>query len=305
MSAEIIDGKAVAASVEQQLRESIAGLAARGIQPCLVALRVGDDPASEVYVRNKARKAEELGLCGIQRHLPAAIGQDELGKEIDRLNSDETVDGILLQLPLPSHLDAKELIDRIAPEKDVDGFHPVNVGNLQLGRKSLVPCTPAGVIRLIESTGQPIRGKHAVVIGRSDIVGKPLAALLLQQDATVTICHSRTEGLADHTRRADIVVAAVGRPLIVGGDLLREGAIVIDVGINRLVRHPETEALLRHDAVKSHQLQQRGSVLVGDVDFAAAQQIAGWITPVPGGVGPMTIAMLMSNTVEAATARRR
>jgi methylenetetrahydrofolate dehydrogenase (NADP+) / methenyltetrahydrofolate cyclohydrolase len=304
MSAEIIDGKAVAASLEQELRESIARLAARAVQPCLVALRVGDDPASEVYVRNKARKAEELGLRGIQRHLPGGIGQLELGEEIDRLNSDDAVDGILLQLPLPSHLDAKALIDRIDPAKDVDGFHPVNVGNLHLGRKSLVPCTPAGVIRLIESTGQPIRGKHAVVIGRSDIVGKPVASLLLQRDATVTICHSRTAGLAEHTRRADIVVAAVGRPLMVGGELLRQGAIVVDVGINRLERDPDTEALLRHDAVKSHQLQQKGSVLVGDVDFAAAQQIAGWITPVPGGVGPMTIAMLMSNTVEAAIARR-
>jgi methylenetetrahydrofolate dehydrogenase (NADP+)/methenyltetrahydrofolate cyclohydrolase len=246
-----------------------------------VAVRVGSDPASEVYVRNKAKKARELGLEGTELIFPESMSEAELLAEVDRLNRDDSVDGILVQLPLPKQIDPKKVIDAIAPEKDVDGFHPINVGLLHLGRPALVPCTPAGVVRLIESTGESIDGKHAVIIGRSDIVGKPMGALLLQRNATVTICHSRTRELARVAREADILVAAIGKARFVTADMIKPGAIVIDVGINRVE-----------------------GKLTGDVDFAAARDVAGWISPVPGGVGPMTITMLMKNTVEAAERRR-
>ena len=245
-----------------------------------MAVRVGNDPASEVYVRNKAKKARELGLRGDERIFPETLSEADLLAEVDRLNRDEEVDGILIQLPLPKQITARHVIDAIAPAKDVDGFHPLNVGLLHLGRPALVPCTPAGVMRLIDSTRQTIEGKRAVVVGRSDIVGKPVAALLLQRNATVTVAHSRTADLAGVTREADILIAAVGRARMI--DSVKPGAIVIDVGINRVE-----------------------GKLVGDVDFAKAREVAGWITPVPGGVGPMTIAMLMRNTVMAAQERRR
>ncbi len=282
VSAEIIDGKAVAKQIESEVAEAIARL---GFAPGLVAVRVGNDPASEVYVRNKAKKARELGLTGTELIHPETMSEAELLAEVSRLNGDDSVDGILVQLPLPKQIDSKKVIDAIDPAKDVDGFHPINVGLLHLGREALVPCTPAGVIRLIESTGQSIAGKHAVVIGRSDIVGKPVAALLLQRHATVTICHSRTRDLAAVAREADILIAAIGKARFVTADMIKPGAIVIDVGINRLVV----------DGIGK---------LTGDVDFAAAKEVAGWITPVPGGVGPMTIAMLMQNTVRAAERRR-
>ena len=278
MSARLIDGKAVAAAVEQEVASAISRLS---FHPGLVAVRVGNDPASEIYVRNKAKKARELGLEGTELVFPDTMSEADLLGEIARLNADNAVDGILVQLPLPAQIDAKKVIDAIDPAKDVDGFHPINVGMLHLGRPALVPCTPAGVIHLIESTGESIAGKHAVVIGRSDIVGKPVAALLLQRHATVTICHSRTRDLPDIARQADILVAAIGKARFVSADMIRPGAIVIDVGINRV-----------------------DGKLAGDVDFAAAREVAGWITPVPGGVGPMTIAMLMKNTVTAAERRR-
>jgi methylenetetrahydrofolate dehydrogenase (NADP+)/methenyltetrahydrofolate cyclohydrolase len=278
MPAQLIDGKAVAKVLEGDVAAAIARL---GFRPGLVAVRVGNDPASEIYVRNKAKKARELGLEGTELVFPQTMSEAELLAEVARLNADDAVDGILVQLPLPKQIDSKKVIDAIDPAKDVDGFHPINVGLLHLGRPSLVPCTPAGVIRLIDSTGEPIEGKRAVVIGRSDIVGKPVAALLLNRNATVTICHSRTRDLAAAARDADILVAAIGKAHFVTGDMVKPGAIIIDVGINRVE-----------------------GKLAGDVDFAAAREIAGWITPVPGGVGPMTIAMLMSNTVAAATRRR-
>ena len=278
MAAQLIDGKAVAKSIEEEVAAAIARL---GFAPGLVAVRVGNDPASEVYVRNKARKARELGLHGDELILPDSTTEAELLAHVDRLNRDDDVDGILVQLPLTKQIDATKVIDAIDPSKDVDGFHPINVGKLHLGRRTLVPCTPAGVIRLIESTGATIAGSNAVVIGRSDIVGKPMAALLLQRHATVTIAHSRTRDLAGVARGADILVAAVGKPLFVTPEMVKAGAIVIDVGINRV-----------------------DGKLVGDVDFANAREVAGWITPVPGGVGPMTIAMLMKNTVTAAEWRR-
>jgi methylenetetrahydrofolate dehydrogenase (NADP+)/methenyltetrahydrofolate cyclohydrolase len=232
-------------------------------------------------VRNKARKAKELGLQGTELVFDSSMREAELLAEIDRLNHDNNIDAILVQLPLPPQIDPKKIIDAIDPEKDVDGFHPINVGLLHLGRPALVPCTPAGVIRLIASTGIDIAGKRAAVIGRSDIVGKPVAALLLRENATVTICHSRTQDLASVVREADIVVAAIGKPRFVSAAMVKGGAIVIDVGINRV-----------------------DGKLVGDVDFERVREVASWITPVPGGVGPMTIAMLMKNTVTAAQRRR-
>jgi len=235
LTANLIDGKGVARQTEEEVAGRIRELGARGIRPGLTVIRVGDDPASEIYVRSKAKKALELGLDAVERHLPATVSDDELTDEIDRLNADDSVDGILLQLPLPEHLDARRHIERIDPKKDVDGFHPVSVGNLHLGRPCLVPCTPAGVIRLVESTGVEIRGSRAVVVGRSDIVGKPVAALLLQRHATVTICHSRTRDLGSVIREGDIVIAAVGRPLMITGEMIRPGAVVVDVGINRIL----------------------------------------------------------------------
>jgi methylenetetrahydrofolate dehydrogenase (NADP+)/methenyltetrahydrofolate cyclohydrolase len=276
--AQLIDGKAVAKVLEAEVAAEIARL---GLRPGLVAVRVGNDPASEIYVRNKARKARELGLEGTELVFPETMSEGELLAEVARLNGDDAVDGILVQLPLPKQIDATKVIDAIDPAKDVDGFHPVNVGLLHLGRPALVPCTPSGVMRLIDSTGVAIEGKRAVVIGRSDIVGKPVAALLLQRNATVTVCHSRTRDLPAVAREAEILVAAIGKARFVTAEMIRPGAVVIDVGINRV-----------------------DGKLAGDVDFAAAREVAGWITPVPGGVGPMTIAVLMSNTVRAAARRR-
>ena len=299
MTAQLIDGKAVAEAIEREVASAIDDL---GFRPGLVAVRVGNDPASEIYVRNKARKARELGLEGNELVFPAAMTETELLAEIDRLNRDDKVDGILVQLPLPGHIHSRKVIDAIDPAKDVDGFHPISVGNLHLGRPTLVPCTPAGVIRLLESTGEAIEGKHAVVIGRSDIVGKPMAALLLQRNATVTICHSKTRNLPAIASQADILIAAIGRPIFVTEDFVKPGAIVIDVGMNRV--GPELANQLAHDEAKSRLLEKNGSVLVGDVDFAHVRERASWITPVPGGVGPMTIAMLMQNTVTAAERRR-
>lgn len=302
MPARILDGKAIAARVEQELAAPIAHLASRGIRPRLVVVRVGEDPASEIYVRSKEKKALELGLAGEQRHFPATMTEQALLAELDSLNRDPEVDGILVQLPLPSHMNARKVVDAIDPAKDVDGFHPMNVGRLQLGQPSLIPCTPAGVIRLIRETGVEMKGAHAVVVGRSDIVGKPAASLLLREHATVTICHSRTRDLGAVVRQADILVAAVGKACMVRPEMIRPGAVIIDVGMNRVEPGSPDAALLgpRKRAI----LDQKGSVLVGDVELEGAAEIAAWVTPVPGGVGPMTIAMLMVNTVRAAEARR-
>jgi methylenetetrahydrofolate dehydrogenase (NADP+)/methenyltetrahydrofolate cyclohydrolase len=299
VTARIIDGKAVAASIEQAVAAAIAPLAFR---PGLTAVRVGNDPASEIYVRNKARKARELGLNGNELVFPETMSEADLLAEVARLNGDDSVDGILVQLPLPPQIDAKKVIDAIAPEKDVDGFHPTNVGKLHLGRATLAPCTPAGVMHLLDSLGEPIEGKHAVVLGRSDIVGKPMAALLLHRSATVTICHSRTKDLAAIARQADILVAAIGRALFVTAEMVKPGATVIDVGINRV--DASFAERVTHDPEKSRLLAKNGHVLLGDVDLARVREVAGAVTPVPGGVGPMTIAMLMQNTVTAALRRR-
>lgn len=280
MSARIIDGKALAAQVRAEVKAKVAALAQRGIRPGLAVVLAGDDPASKVYVRNKTRACEEVGLRSQQIDYPASVTQEELMACIRKLNADPAVHGILVQLPLPKQIDAARVLEAVSPAKDADGFHTASMGALLAGTPRFVPCTPAGVMRMLEHARVPLAGRRAVVIGRSNIVGKPVSLLLLQKDATVTICHSKTADLAAVARQADILVAAIGRPKLVTAQMVKPGACVIDVGINRL---PD------------------GS-LAGDVDFAAVQEVAGWITPVPGGVGPMTIACLMANTVRAACA---
>jgi methylenetetrahydrofolate dehydrogenase (NADP+)/methenyltetrahydrofolate cyclohydrolase len=287
--AVLIDGVAVAKAVRADVAKETAELKARGITPGLTVVIVGEDPASQSYVKSKEKASIEAGMKGETIRLPATTPQSELEALLDRLNADRTVHGILVQSPLPKHMDANTVVRRLAPEKDVDGFHPVNVGKLLIGEKDgFAPCTPAGVQELLIRYGVDTRGKEVVVVGRSNIVGKPMAALLMQPgqgaDCTVTVCHSRTQDLAFHTRRADIVIAAVGRPEILTGDMIRPGAVVIDVGINRV-----------DDCSAA-----KGYRLVGDVHFESARQVASHITPVPGGVGPMTIAMLLKNTVRAA-----
>lgn len=278
MPAKLIDGKAVAAAVRGRIREDAEQVAAeRGRKVGLAVVLVGEDHASQVYVRNKIKGCEETGLLSFSYHLPADVAEAELLELVAVLNADERVDGILVQLPLPKHIDESRVLAAVDYRKDVDGFHAMNVGNLLLGNESLNACTPSGVIELIKSTGEEIAGKHAVVVGRSNIVGKPQALLLLRENATVTVCHSRTRDLAELTRRADILVVAIGRAKFVTADMVKPGAIVIDVGMNR-----------------------EDGVLCGDVDFAGVRDVAGWITPVPGGVGPMTITMLLANTVKAA-----
>lgn len=281
--ARILSGKEFAARIKEDAARGVAALKAAGVLPRLAVIIVGSDPASEVYVRNKQRTCEELGIRSDHIALPAETSKEELLACIEELNVDPEVHGILVQLPLPAQIaeDEEEILSHIDPRKDVDGFHPVNVGHLVLGAPGLRPCTPAGCIRMLDYAGIPIEGAHAVIIGRSNIVGKPMAHLLLERNATVTICHSRTQNLAAIARTADILVAAVGRPHFVTADMVKEGATVIDVGINRI-------------APKK---------LVGDVDFDAAAAVAGAITPVPGGVGLLTVAMLMENVVQAAKAQ--
>lgn len=282
MAAQIIDGKAIAAKIRAEVKERVEEYRLRtGRVPGLAVVLVGDNPASQVYVRTKERACKEVGIRSVRHDLPADIGSERLLRLIERLANDPAIHGILVQLPLPQGLDPTPILHAVSPAKDVDGFHPYNLGRLTEGGTGMIPCTAAGVLALIESTGIDIAGKHAVVIGRSTIVGKPTALLLLHRHATVTICHSRTVDLAEQVRRADIVVAAVGKPGLVRGDWIKPGAVVIDVGINRL---PD-------------------GTLKGDVAFEEASQVAGFITPVPGGVGPMTVAMLLQNTLQAALAQ--
>jgi methylenetetrahydrofolate dehydrogenase (NADP+)/methenyltetrahydrofolate cyclohydrolase len=287
--AKLIDGAAIGRLVRDDVATEVARLETLGVVPGLSVVLVGEDPASAVYVRSKGKACEEAGMRGETIRLPADTSEAQLLEQVDALNADPRVHGILVQMPLPKHMSADKVIRRIRPEKDVDGFHPVNVGKLSIGeRDGFVPCTPAGAIELLMRSGVETRGKDAVIVGRSNIVGKPMAALLLQDapggNASVTVCHSRTTDLAAHTRRADILVAAIGRPEMITGDMIKPGAVVIDVGINRV-----------NDASVP-----KGYRIVGDVEFASARAVASLITPVPGGVGPMTIAMLMKNTVRAA-----
>ena len=279
----IIDGKAVSQSVKDRIKEEVAELKAKHeVVPGLAVIIVGDNPASRIYVNNKKKACEYVGFDSYEYALPEETTEAELLELIQKLNNDEKIDGILCQLPLPKHIDENVIIDNIAPNKDVDAFHPVNVGKIMIGDYSFLPCTPAGVMELIASTGVDIKGKECVVVGRSNIVGKPMSMLLLHKSGTVTICHSKTKNLKAECKRADILVAAVGVPNLIKGDMIKDGAVVIDVGMNRL----------------------ENGKLCGDVEFETASDVAGYITPVPGGVGPMTIAMLMQNTLTAAKLNR-
>jgi len=283
--------------------EEVKLLAEQGIRPGLAAVLVGHVPASEIYVRSKVKTCGELGLFSEMITPPETVTTEEMLALVAELNAREDIDGILVQLPLPPHVNAKLLLDSVAPEKDVDGFHPVNAGRLQAGRPALAPCTPAGVVQILKRSGIPISGQHAVVVGRSDIVGKPAAMLLLHENATVTICHSKTRDLGAITRQADILVAAIGRAGFVTPEMVKPGATVIDVGINRITDLAEFEKFFAGDGKRAEIFSKRGSTIVGDV-HPKAFEIAGAYTPVPGGVGPLTIAMLMSNTVRAARMRR-
>lgn len=276
--AKLLKGKEVSARIKEELKEEVAKLKDAGIVPGLAVIIVGDDPASRVYVNNKKKACAEIGIYSEEYALPAETSEKDLLALIEKLNRDDKINGILCQLPVPAHISEERIINAIDPKKDVDAFHPVNVGKIMVGNFDFVPCTPAGVMELIKESGIEVAGKECVVVGRSNIVGKPQAMLLLHQNGTVTICHSKTKDLKEKTKKADILVAAVGIPNFITGDMIKEGAVVIDVGINRV----------------------GGKKLVGDVEFESAEKVAGAITPVPGGVGPMTIAMLMRNTVEAA-----
>jgi len=289
LPAEIIDGTAISASIRAEVAKQVNTLRARGVRPGLAVILVGDDPASQVYVRMKGKACEEAGMHSVTMRLDASTSQAELLRQIDTLNADPTIHGILVQMPVPKQIDAEAVVRRILPEKDVDGFHPINVGKVFIGeRDGFSPATPAGVLQLLLRSSADPAGKHCVIIGRSNIVGKPMASLLVQNapggNATVTVCHSRTPDLAEHAKRADILIVAIGRPRMVTADMVKAGAVVIDVGVNR-VDDPSSK---------------KGYSLVGDVDFEGVRKVASKITPVPGGVGPMTIAMLLSNTLRAA-----
>ena len=289
MSAVIIDGKQVAADVRAEVAEKVAELKKKGIAPCLAVILVGENPASVSYVTGKQKALAEVGMVDRSVHLPESTSEEELLKLIDQLNADDSVHGILVQLPLPKHINEEKVIMAISPEKDVDGFHPVSVGNLMIGRPGFLPCTPHGIIVLLKKAGIETSGKHAVVIGRSNIVGKPVSILLARKDVncTVTMCHTGTKNMAEITRQADIIVVASGHPHTLTGDMVKDGAVVIDVGVNRI---PDSS-------------KKSGFRLIGDCDFDDLKEKTSFITPVPGGVGPMTIAMLMQNTLESAERR--
>jgi len=300
----ILDGKAHADRMLAEVASAVEGRAARGLRaPCLAVVIVGDDPASHVYVRGKVAACARTGIRSVERRLPAGIPQDELVKIIAGLNGDPGVDGILVQLPLPAGLDAKAVLHGIDPSKDVDGFHPMNQGLLLEGLPGLRPCTPSACMSMLNAYGIPLKGIRAVVLGRSEIVGKPMALMLLEEHATVTIAHSRTRDLPGLCREADLLVAAVGRPGMVEGSWIKPGAVVLDVGINRVEDLALGEEIFRADPAKLETLRAKGGVLCGDVRYAEAAEFAGAITPVPGGVGPLTIAGLMANTLQACAAR--
>jgi len=300
---KILDGAAIAASIKQEVAEEVRALAMQGIKPGLAAVLVGHVPASEIYVRSKVQACAELGLYSDLIAPPDTVTTAEMLALVAQLNARDDIDGILIQLPLPAQVDAKALLDAVDPAKDVDGFHPVNAGRLLAGRPALAPCTPAGVIEILQRSNIPIAGQHAVVVGRSDIVGKPVAMLLLHQNATVTICHSKTRDLPAITKQADILVAAIGRPGFITSEMITPGATLIDVGMNRLNTREEFDRFFKGNAKREAAFAKRGSVVIGDID-PKAFELSGAYTPVPGGVGLLTIAMLMSNTVRAAKMRR-
>ncbi|HET9804309.1 MAG TPA: bifunctional 5,10-methylenetetrahydrofolate dehydrogenase/5,10-methenyltetrahydrofolate cyclohydrolase [Candidatus Acidoferrum sp.] len=303
MTARVLDGLKIRDQVFVELKEEVARFATQGIRPGLAAVLVGENPASQLYVKSKIAACEQLGLASWLHTPPASVTTSELLKLVDDLNRDNNVDGILVQLPLPKQVDTKAILEAVDPAKDVDGFHPVSLGKLVSGREGLVACTPAGCMEILRRNDIPIEGANAVVLGRSDIVGKPMALLLMHANATVTICHSKTKNLADVVRRADIVVAAMGKAGYVQPDWLKAGSAVIDVGTNKVTDPVEAESLLKNFPQRLAKFREKGAVLIGDV-HPDAINTAGALTPVPGGVGPMTITMLMSNTVKAARLRR-
>ncbi len=301
--ARILDGAAFAAAIKQEVSEEVKKLSASGVRPGLAAVLVGHVPASEIYVRSKVQTCADLGLYSDLIRPPETVTTEEMLALVDKLNARDDIDGILIQLPLPPQVNSKRLLDAVHPEKDVDGFHPVNSGHLLAGRPALVPCTPAGVIEILKRSNIPIAGQHAVVVGRSDIVGKPVAILLLQENATVTICHSKTRNLGEVTRQADILVAAIGRPGFITPEMVKPGATLVDVGINRLETREEFDRFFKGNEKREAAFAKRGSVVIGDID-PRAFEVSSAYTPVPGGVGMLTIAMLMANTVRAAKMRR-
>jgi methylenetetrahydrofolate dehydrogenase (NADP+) / methenyltetrahydrofolate cyclohydrolase len=305
--ADILDGRAASDAIKREVADEVRALKSKhGIAPRLAAVLIGEDPASAVYVRNKVRACEEVGIDSEKIELPDSITTDELLQVVNGLNADDKVDGILVQLPLPKQIDDSTIIEAIDPTKDVDAFHPTNVGYLAMGRPRFVPCTPAGIIELLDRNHIEIAGANACVVGRSQIVGRPVASLLLQRHATVTVCHSQTRDLPGITRQADILVAAIGRPAFIRRDFIKPGAVVIDVGVNKLTDAAAAREFFGVDADKRiESIKNRGYTLIGDVHPAEADEIAGKRTPVPGGVGLLTVAMLMRNTLQAAKRRRR
>jgi len=298
LTAKIIDGRALAEQIREEVKSGVEKLKSEeGIVPGLGVILVGENPASKVYVRNKARACEHVGIYSETIKLPEEISEEELLEHVNKLNEREDIHGILVQLPLPKHINSEKILLAIYPDKDVDGFHPINVGKLTTGEETFYPCTPSGIIEIIKMQGIEIKGKEAVVIGRSNIVGKPVALLLLHNHATVTICHSRTTDLPNVAKRADILIAAVGRPSLVTDEYVKPGSIVIDVGINRIKKEDASEELLNW---RKADFEKKGYTLIGDVDFLKVKDIAGYLTPVPGGVGPLTVAMLMKNTLKSA-----
>ena len=298
MPAKIIDGRALASQIREEVKSGVEKLKEeKGIVPGLGVILVGENPASKVYVRNKARACEHVGIYSETIKLPEEISEEELLEHVNKLNEREDIHGILVQLPLPKHINSEKILLAIYPDKDVDGFHPINVGKLTTGEETFYPCTPSGIIEIIKRQGIEIKGKEAVVIGRSNIVGKPVALLLLHNHATVTICHSRTIDLPNVAKRADILITAVGRPSLVTDEYVKPGSMVIDVGINRIKKEDASEELLNW---RKADFEKKGYTLIGDVDFLNVKDIAGYLTPVPGGVGPLTVAMLMKNTLKSA-----
>jgi methylenetetrahydrofolate dehydrogenase (NADP+)/methenyltetrahydrofolate cyclohydrolase len=299
----ILDGTTIAAAIKHEVAEEVKALAAKGIRPGLAAVLVGNDPASQIYVRSKVQTCAELGIYSDLITPPDTVTTEDMFDLVNSLNTRDDIDGILIQLPLPKQVDAKSLLDAVSPDKDVDGFHPVSAGRLQAGRPAFAPCTPAGIIEILKRSNIPIAGSHAVVVGRSDTVGKPAALLLLHQNATVTICHSKTYDLGAITRQADILVAAIGRPGFITPDMVKPGATLIDVGINRISTREDFDRYFAGNARREASFQKNGSTIVGDI-HPKAFELSGAYTPVPGGVGKLTIAMLMANTVHAAKLRR-
>ena len=304
MTAKTLDGAAVAQSIKDEVAAEVADLAARGLRPGLAAVLVGSDPASQIYVSSKVKTCEQLGIYSEKIELAGTTTTEELLQLVAQLNSRDDIDGILIQLPLPRHVDATRVLDSVSPAKDVNGFHPVNLGRLLLGEPGLRPCTPAGIMEMLDRYDVEMAGARAVILGRSRIVGLPMSLLLLHRNATVTICHSRTRDLAEVAREADILVAAIGRTAMVDSSYIKPGAVVVDVGMNRVTTREDMERLFGDNPKRAAALEKNGYTLVGDVHPREASEVAGYLTPVPGGVGPLTIAMLMKNTLTAMKMRR-